>query len=659
MENSFNCHCNIQWKSYQNRLMRSVMQQDCADRDSVSFCLTLQICALTDLYTHLTETPAGTLDLSPLVLQSLRTCEGRLLKWMESCHWCDIFSSFKKIDEMFIKYFDEFSFVYITGIYPSFLSWTDFKGQIKEICGCTMMQSVVSDILRLSSDYLARATGRGDSLPSSVAVVCRCIHQFFAFSGRLSVKRDDLKLACQSDFLDSIDRVNGLRVEDFTRLEVPIIANWLRDFDVSDPAYFHHSGGTTAEKKRTIDDKELIMTIDKRLKYVVRSIYPDIPYQEKNIDRASRFICVPKSVAKLRGIAAEPTPLQWFQQGIKDHLYRYFDSHPYLSRRIRLSDQDANRDLAQVGSSNGRYTTIDLSSASDSVSYALVKEWFGKTPLWRWIIAGRSEWCQISDDCRIRLPMFGTMGSATTFPLECLVFTAMCDATIRCAGGDPRMSRYRVYGDDIIIESEYADALMRRLSSNGFIPNVTKTFGADATRSHQPGFRESCGGEYLLGYDVGVVRIGRRWKNVYPITFRTDPAQFSAFESLANDLFDGGCFAMRRYLIASALPTSEQLAYASFSEPGSDVGIWSISPTNYLAKKSTYRRDWIARQKGYVSRSSSMGRRRDATAYREWLRLASLRSSDPIMDPLCPMTGEPSRPRLAIGWLFDLSLHCK
>jgi hypothetical protein len=108
---------------------------------------------------------------------------------------------------------------------------------------------------------------------------------------------------------------------------------------------------------------------------------------------------------------------------------------------------------------------------------------------------------------------FAPMGSAVCFPLECIVFAIICEASVRHQSG--RRSRkydYVVYGDDIVIRAEYYDTAIEILSQLGFAVNSTKSFG-DRYPDVVP-FREACGIEALGGKDITPLRISRRMPSV-------------------------------------------------------------------------------------------------------------------------------------------------
>jgi hypothetical protein len=194
---------------------------------------------------------------------------------------------------------------------------------------------------------------------------------------------------------------------------------------------------------------------------------------------------VPKSWKTKRAIVVEPCLNGMFQLGVGD----------YMAKRLKkngvdISDQTKNQRLARYGSLTGALATLDLSSASDTISRELVAhllplDWF------TFLSFGRSP-VVILDGVRTRQEKFSSMGNGFTFPLETLIFYALAFAS--CEGADER-AEVSVYGDDIIVPSHRFLALKEVLDSCGFTVNAKKSFYFGA-------FRESCGKDYLLGVDI-------------------------------------------------------------------------------------------------------------------------------------------------------------
>lgn len=194
---------------------------------------------------------------------------------------------------------------------------------------------------------------------------------------------------------------------------------------------------------------------------------------------------VPKTTSIDRCCAKEPDLNMYMQKGVGD----------YIRRRLRkfgidLNDQSRNRDLARQGSLHLDLATLDLSSASDSISRRLVEEllpehWF------QLLDSLRSPRTRIGDEWHVN-EMFSSMGNGFTFELESLLFYALARATTWSLGIPGVVS---VYGDDIIVPTEAAHDLVFVLQFFGFSTNLDKSF----IEGH---FRESCGGHFINGQDV-------------------------------------------------------------------------------------------------------------------------------------------------------------
>lgn len=224
-----------------------------------------------------------------------------------------------------------------------------------------------------------------------------------------------------------------------------------------------------AHRSTKVFDRDVVdKKIKERLKYV--------PYNKVDF--------VPKTAKTERSIAVEPLGNTFVQRGI-DLVMR----SRLLGVGIDLSDQGRNAHLAKVGSVTGTLSTLDLSSASDTVATELVRyllplDWFlllnnCRSPAWIW----RREITSYNK--------FTSMGNGFCFPLETLIFWALCRAVVDSLGG----GIVSVYGDDIIVPTHCFSSVVEVLQFSGFVLNIGKSF-ADGP------FRESCGADWYEGTDV-------------------------------------------------------------------------------------------------------------------------------------------------------------
>jgi hypothetical protein len=227
----------------------------------------------------------------------------------------------------------------------------------------------------------------------------------------------------------------------------------------------------------------------------------------------TRVILVPKTQVTPRIIAAEPTAMQYVQQALKQPLVDAIESDSLASSFVGFTEQWPNQALAHAGSDGGELATLDLSEASDRVPNWLVEAILEPWPtLNEAVQACRSTRAKLPDGEVIPLLKFASMGSALTFPIEAIVFTAVTLVGIHRAVSVPlsysSLTRLkdvvRVYGDDIICPSVAAESVIETLEAFGFKVNRHKSFWTGL-------FRESCGKEYWNGYDVSITRIRERF----------------------------------------------------------------------------------------------------------------------------------------------------
>lgn len=208
----------------------------------------------------------------------------------------------------------------------------------------------------------------------------------------------------------------------------------------------------------------------------------------------SRISAVPKDSRGPRLICMEPRENQYVQQGLMRRIYNIVESHPLTRGRVNFTDQNVNRDLARYASESGHYATLDLKDASDRVRWDLVVALFPF--LWvRAFHACRTEYVEFPDGSIFGpLNKFAPMGSAVCFPVEALVFWALLSGNV--------CTDVYVYGDDIILPTEHVEHAITLLESFDLKVNVSKS-------CYKTPFRESCGGDYFRGFDVGYIKVRR------------------------------------------------------------------------------------------------------------------------------------------------------
>jgi len=244
---------------------------------------------------------------------------------------------------------------------------------------------------------------------------------------------------------------------------------------------------------------------------------PPIPLTKPMVTKGC---LVPKDFRGPRLISIEPTAMQYLQQGMLKRLMQHFKREPLLWRSIRMEDQTFNR-IAAAKAVCDNMATVDLSSASDTLSATLVWHLFSGVPhLRRLLFSLRSDYVRFGSELE-RLVAFAPMGSAICFPIETLVFWSLAVASIKLCRASESFrscaSLVRVFGDDIIIPNDQSfETLIGTLSTIGCKPNMSKTCYATP-------FRESCGGEWFNDGDVTIIRnkhyhySGTRKLSIYPV----------------------------------------------------------------------------------------------------------------------------------------------
>jgi hypothetical protein len=225
----------------------------------------------------------------------------------------------------------------------------------------------------------------------------------------------------------------------------------------------------------------------------------------EELESPVRVISVPKTLKSPRIIAIEPCCTQFVQQGIRAALYAAIDSNWMARGHVNFRDQAINQRLAMTSSKTGRLATIDLSDASDRVPHDLAMEMFRSNPdLQDAIEACRTTKALLPDGSIIEpLRKFASMGSALCFPVEAMYFYTICVVALLQEQGLPvtprncfKVSRnVHIYGDDIVVPTMYADAILDHLQKYNCKVNTNKTFVSGS-------FRESCGEDAYEGERV-------------------------------------------------------------------------------------------------------------------------------------------------------------
>jgi len=332
-----------------------------------------------------------------------------------------------------------------------------------------------------------------------------------------------------------------------------------------------YSGGASTSRRRHMSSPAHKLT-GQADTTVSAAAYVDIIYREAPLLRqfgtfdylqdveGSVLFTVPKKTDIDRCACKEPDLNMYLQKGVGSHLRRRL-------RRfgINLNDQSINRRLAALGALDNSLATLDLSSASDTITIGCVEALLP------------SDWFAYLDDIRShsvlvdgvyhRMEMFSSMGNGFTFELESLIFWALARTVLYFEGISGVVS---VYGDDIICPSQGADMISWVLHEFGFAVNPEKSFITGP-------FRESCGGHYHHHEDVtpfylkrkathltDVIRVAnqlRRWALADPMRQFMVPSTYKVWNKLASfvprDLWGGYDLSVDTSLVTSDLPNKQ------------------------------------------------------------------------------------------------------
>lgn len=271
--------------------------------------------------------------------------------------------------------------------------------------------------------------------------------------------------------------------------------------------------------------------------------YPDLLAAEHHrsmtfgnfsIVEGNRLSFVPKQRDCARVICTEPTLNMWVQKGLGELILRRMKRlfGVDLSRQPEL-----NHELSRQGSIDGSFGTIDLASASDTISLGLLRSILPQHMLWH-LEQARSPVTTLPSGEVVALQMVSSMGNGFTFPLQTLLFACAVRAVYKCLGiplRDPNkairinlpggvvgksehksLGNWGVFGDDIIVCREAYDDVVRLLTRMGFEVNRTKSFNDGL-------FRESCGCDWFAGHNI---------RGVYIKTLEDVASRYSAINRL-------------------------------------------------------------------------------------------------------------------------------
>jgi len=228
----------------------------------------------------------------------------------------------------------------------------------------------------------------------------------------------------------------------------------------------------------------------------------------------NKVITVPKNSRTNRVIAIEPGINLFYQKSVGKMVELALSGVG-----VDIHSQAKNQHLARLGSKTGLLTTVDFSSASDTIAREVARELLPD----RWFLvmdSCRSHFGML-DGTQVKWEKFSSMGNGFTFPLETLIFFAMAKAVTEYMGVNLPVN---AYGDDVILPTACYELYSELAAFYGFTINRSKTYSTGY-------FRESCGSHWYSGTDIKPVYFHRQLSSVDDI-YR----QCNAIRRLANRL---------------------------------------------------------------------------------------------------------------------------
>lgn len=380
-----------------------------------------------------------------------------------------------------------------------------------------------------------------------------------------------------SGFGYSVERFNT--IANLAKTVVLSILGPTPDYNLFSKARF--SGGASTSRKRAFGHSYYKYNTQGKPVHVTKEAYPYARALIENtplwygsgcklqIVPGNRITTVPKKTEIDRTIAMEPDMNMSLQLAV---------GHEIRARLrkagINLNDQNINQRLAKVGSKDASLATIDLSSASDSISHRIVRELL-PTDWFTLLDDLRSPIGQLPDGGYIAWEKFSSMGNGYTFELETLLFYAIVVASVAY---DERVSttkvklrcmlnkhNFHIYGDDIIVPTVYAHSVIMSLREFGFETNLDKTFVTGL-------FRESCGKHYYGGTDVTPFYIRRPIDTVQRIVWLLNSLRRWSYVEWAQQcdpsVYDLWRSIRKRYCPARLLGGKDVYSTASVASPG-------------------------------------------------------------------------------------------
>lgn len=269
--------------------------------------------------------------------------------------------------------------------------------------------------------------------------------------------------------------------------------------------------------------------------------YPGAPTRITPIEewRTCQVLFVPKDSRGPRVISKEPMHLINAQMAFFAFVSRELEFA--TQRRINFLDQGVNKRLAAAASVDKRNATLDLKDASDNIKASLVKHIFRNAPGISFFLRNaRSTHYELTlrgqrGDLLLsqvgKHSMLAGMGSGLTFPiLAFLIHLSICTYVKKrcCTSYADVAKRVYVYGDDVVVPTEWVSFAITALTQSGLMVNTDKSYSLG-------NFRESCGGDYFKGIDVTPIRLRLSNAGLDPRMIQEGISRFASMDLRKKD----------------------------------------------------------------------------------------------------------------------------
>lgn len=414
----------------------------------------------------------------------------------------------------------------------------------------------------------------------------RLMLQFLRFPKRYAPRgMMELRLSAKEQFLNTNNRIKMLQHSEAPRYVTSRVRDILHALlpKAPTPKYYltrdmSFPTGSTFEDQTELLDK--FQTVASQFPLSCGHVLPYKPVNTGCVYK-NKIVFVPKNYKAMRTIAKEEVARQVFMSEGAHILDRTIDSFSGIypaPKRMSLHDQTNNQLAAKIGSVDNGLATLDLSAASDSISCSLIRDVFPNDWV-KYIYEFRSK-TAVVDDKEVQLHMISTMGSRLTFPIETLLFYAIAraatDTYAEFAGDFKHFEDVLAYGDDIIVPTPAAATCIEFLTSLGFKVNTEKSF-----YGHE-NYRESCGEEYLYGYEVS-----SRYFPRDPLA-KTPGKLLSELTALQHKFV--GYERVNEYLMDVILAIKPSMTYSRIGDDTCDI--WSQFDT-VETRVAPERKDWV------------------------------------------------------------------